>query len=92
MRAKPVSLNGLNDVLHCDFFFFFVKRTLQRMGGTLLRRGRSTMYEVEKLKSLGLRAPTSAKNSVANQTNPQTEQDSADPSPRPVGANYSTRS
>ena len=40
------------------------------------------MYEVEKLKSLGLRAPTSAQNSVANQTNLQLEQDSADPSPQ----------
>ena len=28
-------------------------------------------------------APTSAQNSVANQTNPQMEQDCADPSPRP---------
>ena len=48
------------------------------------------MYEVEKLKSLGLRAPTSAQNSVANQTNLQLEQDSADPSPQTPPAKRGT--
>ena len=35
------------------FFFFFFRQENITKNGKLLRRGRSTMYEVEKLKSLG---------------------------------------
>ena len=57
-----------------------LRKQKKRGGG---HEGRRTKHVEEKLKSHGLRAPTSAQNSVANQTNLHMVQDSVDPPPRP---------